>query len=139
MKARIIPIGNSQGIRIPKPLIEQACLKGDVEIDVQNGCLVIKPTHSLVPAGGRHFKKWPNAVMTACLMMCPLPPPGMKVNGRGHATADVEAIQETLLRISRLVEEIPEISELDLNPIFALPPGKGCRVADARIEVKVPK
>jgi acetate---CoA ligase (ADP-forming) len=34
------------------------------------------------------------------------------------------------LRLSRLVEEIPEISELDLNPIFALPPGQGCLIKD---------
>jgi hypothetical protein len=32
MKTRIIPIGNSQGIRIPKPLLEQAGLSGEVEI-----------------------------------------------------------------------------------------------------------
>jgi acyl-CoA synthetase (NDP forming) len=55
---------------------------------------------------------------------------------RGHPPADVEAIQEVLLRLSRLVEEIPEISEVDLNPLFALPPGEGCRVADARIQVR---
>ena len=54
---------------------------------------------------------------------------------RGHAPADLEALEETLLRVSRLVEEIPEISELDLNPIFALPPGQGCRIVDARIRV----
>ncbi len=54
---------------------------------------------------------------------------------RGHPPADLEALEETLLRISRLVEEIPEISELDLNPIFALPPGQGCRIVDARIRV----
>src|SRR5215467_12166930 len=36
---------------------------------------------------------------------------------RGHQPVDVQAIEEVLLRISRLVEEIPEISELDLNPI----------------------
>jgi acetyl coenzyme A synthetase (ADP forming)-like protein len=55
---------------------------------------------------------------------------------RGHSAADLEALEETLLRVSRLVEEIPEISELDLNPIFALPPGQGCRIVDARIRVK---
>ena len=54
---------------------------------------------------------------------------------RGHPPADVEAIEDVLLRISRLVEEIPEITELDLNPIFALPPGQGCRIVDARILV----
>lgn len=55
---------------------------------------------------------------------------------RGHPAADVEAIEELLLRLSRLVEEIPEISELDLNPIFALPPGQGCKIVDARIRVE---
>jgi acyl-CoA synthetase (NDP forming) len=54
---------------------------------------------------------------------------------RGHPPADLEALQETLLRVSRLVEEVPEISELDLNPIFALPPGQGCRIVDARIRI----
>jgi len=55
---------------------------------------------------------------------------------RGHPSADVEALEEVLLRLSRLVEEIPEISELDLNPIFALPPGQGCRIVDARIRIE---
>ncbi|TKB95198.1 MAG: hypothetical protein E8D41_01705 [Nitrospira sp.] len=56
---------------------------------------------------------------------------------RGHPAADVEATEEVLLRLSRLVEEIPKISELDLNPIVALPPGQGCRIVDARIRVDV--
>jgi acyl-CoA synthetase (NDP forming) len=54
---------------------------------------------------------------------------------RGHPAADVAAIQEVLLRVSRMVEDIPEIRELDLNPLFALPPGQGCTVVDARIRV----
>ncbi|HKE61236.1 MAG TPA: acetate--CoA ligase family protein, partial [Nitrospira sp.] len=57
---------------------------------------------------------------------------------RNHQPADVKALEEVLLRISRLVEEIPEICELDLNPIFALPPGQGCRIVDARIRVNKP-
>jgi len=55
---------------------------------------------------------------------------------RGHQPADIQAIEEVLLRVARLVEEIPEISELDLNPVFALPPGQGCRIVDARIRVE---
>ncbi|MDE3224987.1 MAG: acetate--CoA ligase family protein, partial [Nitrospirota bacterium] len=55
---------------------------------------------------------------------------------RGHPPADLEAIEEVLLRVSRLVEEIPEITEVDLNPLFALPPGEGCRIVDARIKVE---
>jgi acyl-CoA synthetase (NDP forming) len=54
---------------------------------------------------------------------------------RGHAPADIRAIEEVLLRISRMVEDIPEIRELDLNPLFALAPGQGCVVVDARIRV----
>ncbi|HET9845600.1 MAG TPA: acetate--CoA ligase family protein, partial [Nitrospira sp.] len=57
---------------------------------------------------------------------------------RGHRQADVKAIEDVLLRISRLVEEIPEIAELDLNPIFCLAPGQGCRIVDARIRVEKP-
>ncbi len=55
---------------------------------------------------------------------------------RGHPPADIAAIEDLLLRVARLVEEIPEISELDINPVFALPPGQGCLVADARIRVE---
>jgi antitoxin MazE len=43
MKSRIIPIGNSRGIRIPKPLLEQTGLSSEAEISVQNGALVIRP------------------------------------------------------------------------------------------------
>jgi acyl-CoA synthetase (NDP forming) len=55
---------------------------------------------------------------------------------RGHPPADVKALEEVLLRISFLVEQLPEITELDLNPIFALPPGEGCQIVDARIRVE---
>ena len=54
---------------------------------------------------------------------------------RGAPPADIAAIEEVLLRISRLVEEIPDITELDLNPVIALPPGSGCWIVDARIKV----
>jgi acetyl coenzyme A synthetase (ADP forming)-like protein len=57
---------------------------------------------------------------------------------RGHPAADVPALEEVLLRVSRLVEEIPEIRELDLNPIIALAPGAGCRIIDARVCVQLP-
>jgi acyl-CoA synthetase (NDP forming) len=54
---------------------------------------------------------------------------------RGQPPVDIKAIEDILLRISYLVEEIPEICELDLNPIFALPEGQGCKIVDARILV----
>ena len=43
MKTRIVRIGNSQGIRIPKPLLLQTGLSGEVEMRAQNGSLVIRP------------------------------------------------------------------------------------------------
>jgi len=43
MKTRIVRIGNSQGIRIPKAILEQTGLKGDVEISPEADSLVIRP------------------------------------------------------------------------------------------------
>ena len=42
MKALIVKIGNSHGIRIPKPLLDQCGLESEVELEVQNNSLVIK-------------------------------------------------------------------------------------------------
>lgn len=41
MKTRIVRIGNSRGVRIPKPLIEQAGLGEEVELLVEEGRIVI--------------------------------------------------------------------------------------------------
>ena len=43
MRARIVKIGNSQGIRIPKPLLEQLEIKEDVDIEVENNQIIIRP------------------------------------------------------------------------------------------------
>jgi acyl-CoA synthetase (NDP forming) len=45
----------------------------------------------------------------------------------------VAALEELLLRVSYMIEEVPEIAEMDLNPVKVLPPGKGCVVVDTRI------
>ena len=42
MKAKLIRIGNSRGVRLPKPLIEEAGLTDDVELRVQNGTITIR-------------------------------------------------------------------------------------------------
>ena len=41
MKARLIRIGNSRGVRLPKPVIEEAGLSGDLDIQVRDGAVVI--------------------------------------------------------------------------------------------------
>jgi antitoxin MazE len=43
MKTRIVRIGNSQGIRIPKPLLAQTGISGEVEISAEDDALVIRP------------------------------------------------------------------------------------------------
>lgn len=51
LKARVVKIGNSRGIRIPKPLLEQLGLPEQVEIEVQGDQLVIRPASPPARAG----------------------------------------------------------------------------------------
>ena len=55
---------------------------------------------------------------------------------RGSPPTDIEALEQLLLRVSAMVEDIPEIAEMDLNPVKVLSPGEGCCVVDARILLK---
>ena len=43
MKATIIRIGNSRGIRLPKPIIEQCGIENEVELEIHNNEIVIRP------------------------------------------------------------------------------------------------
>jgi antitoxin MazE len=43
MRARVVKIGNSQGIRIPKTLLEQTGIMDDVELDIEKDKIVIRP------------------------------------------------------------------------------------------------
>nr|MBO2476566.1 GNAT family N-acetyltransferase [Bacillota bacterium] len=54
---------------------------------------------------------------------------------RGQPPADAAAAEEVLLRLSRMVEEIPDILTVDLNPVRLLPAGQGALVLDARVRV----
>ena len=56
------------------------------------------------------------------------------LNGfRGGAVYDVAALEEGLLRVSAMVEDLPQIAELDLNPFVVHP--QGATILDARIRV----
>ena len=57
---------------------------------------------------------------------------------RGEPPADRAALVEALLRVSRLVTDLPELAELDLNPLVALSPGRGVVAVDARIRLGGP-
>ena len=50
---------------------------------------------------------------------------------RGQEPADVAKLRALLLKVSSFIEQHPEVSELDLNPVFAY--GDGCIAVDARI------
>lgn len=40
---RLVKIGNSQGIRIPKLLLEQVGLSGEIQLEVESGRLILRP------------------------------------------------------------------------------------------------
>ena len=52
---------------------------------------------------------------------------------RGSPAVNTAALADVLLRVSRLADEIPEIAELDLNPVIARP--DGVQAVDARIRI----
>jgi antitoxin MazE len=46
MKTRLVQIGNSRGIRLPKTILAEAQLPDDVELQAEPGCIVIRPAKS---------------------------------------------------------------------------------------------
>ena len=52
---------------------------------------------------------------------------------RGTPPADLAALQDIVLRVSRLADDLPQVAELDLNPVIARP--DGAHVVDARIRL----
>ncbi|HET6190213.1 MAG TPA: bifunctional GNAT family N-acetyltransferase/acetate--CoA ligase family protein [Trebonia sp.] len=52
---------------------------------------------------------------------------------RGSAAADIPALRDVLMRVSRLADDLPEVTELDLNPVIARQ--LGAVAVDARIRV----
>lgn len=55
---------------------------------------------------------------------------------RGLPPSDIQALEDLLLRLSTLVEDVPEITELDFNPVKVMPRGEGCWIVDARIMLR---
>jgi len=41
MKTKLVPIGNSRGVRIPKPMIKEAGLNDEVDIQFRDGAIII--------------------------------------------------------------------------------------------------
>jgi len=58
---------------------------------------------------------------------------------RGAPPGDREALKSVICKVSALVEVVPELAELDLNPVRVLAPGRGAIVLDARMRVARPR
>jgi len=57
---------------------------------------------------------------------------------RGQEPRDVDALIDVILAVSKMVDENPEINEIDCNPTFVYEKGKGVMVVDARILIDDP-
>jgi antitoxin MazE len=56
MRATIVRIGNSQGIRIPKVVLEQTRLHGEVDLEVKDEKIIISPIKKPRQDWDRQFK-----------------------------------------------------------------------------------
>jgi acetate---CoA ligase (ADP-forming) len=54
---------------------------------------------------------------------------------RGSPPADLEALKDLLHRVNAMVEDLPEIAELDLNPVFVREEGAGVSAVDVRMRL----
>jgi len=55
VRTKVVKIGNSRGIRIPRVLLEQAGLVDEVEMTVEGNKLIINPAHQPRHAWEAHF------------------------------------------------------------------------------------
>ena len=56
---------------------------------------------------------------------------------RGEEPADIDGIVDSLLKLSQLVTDFPEIIEMDINPLMVMTSGKGVVAVDSRISVNL--
>jgi len=58
---------------------------------------------------------------------------------RGSPAADIPALRDVLMRVSRLADDLPEVTELDLNPVIARQLGAVAVDARIRVTLQVPQ
>lgn len=56
MRSKIISIGNSRGIRIPKPILERSGLSGEMELVARDGMLLVRPVSGPRAAWAEAFR-----------------------------------------------------------------------------------
>ncbi len=55
---------------------------------------------------------------------------------RNQPEGDMAGLESALLRVSGMISAIPELVEMDLNPVKVLPPGQGICVVDGRMRIE---
>jgi acyl-CoA synthetase (NDP forming)/GNAT superfamily N-acetyltransferase len=73
--------------------------------------------------GDRTFRSVPLIDRDAAAMWRELRAAPLLTGYRGIPVMDTDALEQLLLRVARLAEDFPEVSELDLNPVVAVPSG----------------
>jgi acyl-CoA synthetase (NDP forming) len=130
--------------RIGAPLLVQPMVRGGVELLV--GAVqdrVFGPLIALGPGGtlaeligAAEFRLTPLTDFDAQELVRTGKAGILLAGFRGAAPADHEAVEDLLLRVSQLADDLPELAELDLNPVLARP--EGCVIVDARVRVAPP-
>ncbi|MGH3212178.1 MAG: acetate--CoA ligase family protein, partial [Trebonia sp.] len=119
----------------------QPTITGDTEVRIGvNDDQMFGPLVVLAPAGLAPQMVTNHAARLAPLTMADADTlidsirPAPRPRGHGDASpADLAALRDVLLRVSRLTDDLPEITELDLNPVIADP--ESAIALDARIRV----
>jgi len=79
----------------------------------------------IAPLGKRHARRMIDEIRSAALLR----------GARGEKPSDIDAIVDTLLVVSQLVTDFPEIVEMDINPLKVGDVGDGAVAVDARITI----
>jgi len=128
--------------RIGGPLVVQPMVTGGVELlaglvqDAVFGAIVaFGPGGQLAELIGEAGFRIAPLTDTDALELVGEGKAGRLVDGfRGGPSADRAALMDLLLRLSLLGEAVPEVAELDLNPVLAFP--EGCLAVDVRVYVR---
>ena len=121
---RIIPIGNSRGVRIPKPLLEQTGLRGEVEITAEDGSLVIRPVKKPRDGWASAFQEMARRGQSVLVLALFLG--GPEAQGKAGLTAT---------SLEQFVYDLGESASVDGFPAG---PGRTERIRFERVEIYGP-
>jgi len=79
------------------------------------------------------FRSYPTTISELTLMISQLKVSQILSGTRGEKSRDISAVVRTLDKIGSLLLKIPEISEIEINPLIVLEDGKGIKALDIRI------